>query len=440
MKNKNHRKKNRYQSNQITAVVANFKGEIFELDGYAAVGMAGLSAVVLDTDNTSDMPFGGELMMLPDRDVVVYNQSSNLFETLYENPYEEGERIFPVAAFNSPGYVNTFLCAYEENEKTDMLPLFSYGALGWDKGVFKTCVIQVDVEKRQDLRLMKQEDVLEGAVKKKKEMPHNRLRVHLEKCALEYGCPAAKNFFIGRFEAPLPTATQCNARCLGCLSLQKKGKISHCQDRISFTPTPDEICEIAICHIGRVKHAIVSFGQGCEGDPLMAAEVIILAIEKIRKITTKGTINVNTNASKPDVLEKMFDAGLDSIRVSLNSVQERCYNAYFRPQGYKFDDVLTSIDLGIKKGKHVSLNYLNCPGFTDSSGEVEAFMKFLTRYRINFIQWRNLNYDPKSYFKEMEKAAFFGEPVGMVDLFNKIKKTFPEVAFGYFNPAKENFK
>ncbi len=271
-------------------------------------------------------------------------------------------------------------------------------------------------------------------------MPYNRLRVHLEKCALEYGCPAAKNFFIGRFEAPLPTATQCNARCLGCLSLQKKGKISHCQDRISFTPTPDEICEIAICHIGRVNHAIVSFGQGCEGDPLMAAEVIIPAIEKIRKITTKGTINVNTNASKPDVLEKMFDAGLDSIRVSLNSVQERCYNAYFRPQGYKFDDVLTSIDLGIKKGKHVSLNYLNCPGFTDSSGEVEAFMKFLTRYRINFIQWRNLNYDPKSYFKEMEKAAFFGEPVGMVDLFNKIKKTFPEVAFGYFNPAKENFK
>ncbi len=439
MKNKKQIQKNRSQKNQVTAVVANSKGEIFELEGYAAVGMAGLSMVVLDTENTSDMPFGGEMLMLPDRDVVVYNQDSNIFETLYENPYEEGERIFPVAAFNSPGYVNTFLCAYEEYEKTDMLPLFSYGALGWDRGVFKTCVVQVDTEKRQDLRLMKQEKIIEGVAKKKREMPNNRLRDHIEKCALEYGCPAAKNFFIGRFEAPLPAATTCNANCLGCLSLQKKSSVSHCQDRISFIPTPDEICEIAICHISSVKHGIVSFGQGCEGDPLMAAESIIPAIEKIRKITTKGTINVNTNAGRPDVLEKMFDAGLDSIRVSLNSVQEKCYNAYFRPHGYRFHHVFESIELAIKREKYVSINYLNSPGFTDSPDEVEAFMKFLTQYRINFIQWRNLNYDPKRYFKEMEKVGCLLEPVGMINFFNKIKKNFPDVGFGYFNPPKEKF-
>ena len=34
----------------------------------------------------------------------------------------------------------------------------------------------------------------------------NRLFRHLETCALTYGCPAAKNLFLCRYEAPLPTS------------------------------------------------------------------------------------------------------------------------------------------------------------------------------------------------------------------------------------------
>jgi len=83
---------------------------------------------------------------------------------------------------------------------------------------------------------MKPDDVAVGIEKMHKQMPANRLRSHLEKCALQFGCPAAKNFFLGRYEAPLPTAEQCNARCLGCLSLQIHSDIPHSQDRIGFTP------------------------------------------------------------------------------------------------------------------------------------------------------------------------------------------------------------
>jgi molybdenum cofactor biosynthesis enzyme MoaA len=273
----------------------------------------------------------------------------------------------------------------------------------------------------------------------RKQMPANRLRAHLEKCALQYGCPAGKNFFLSRCEAPLPTARQCNARCLGCLSLQDKSDIPHSQDRIGFTPSAEEIAEVALAHIMRVKQSVVSFGQGCEGDPLLAADVIEPAIGLIRSHTDRGTINMNTNASLPRNLQRIIDAGLDSIRISLNSVREDCYHAYFRPKGYRFADVLKSVELALESGIFVSINYLNCPGFTDAPQEIKGLRHFLKRYPIQMIQWRNLNFDPLWYFKIMNRAAPNGKPIGMQKLLKQIRQEFPDLKFGYFNPPKEKF-
>ena len=47
----------------------------------------------------------------------------------------------------------------------------------------------------------------------------------------------------------------------------------------------------------------------------MAAGEIEPAIRLIREATAEGTINMNTNASLPDTLKGLLDAGLDSIRV-----------------------------------------------------------------------------------------------------------------------------
>ena len=109
---------------------------------------------------------------------------------------------------------------------------------------------------------------------------------------------------------------------------------------------------------------------GCVVYP--AAEVIEPAIRKIREKADGGTINMNTNGSLPDVLDRLFDAGLDSIRVSMNSLRKPCYNAYFRPRGYRFEDVLESISLGLDRGRHVAINYLNMSGFTDAPEEAET--------------------------------------------------------------------
>ncbi|MDL2329951.1 radical SAM protein [Desulfosarcina sp. OttesenSCG-928-A07] len=439
--NRRHLKRS-HEPTPLFAVVANERGEIFDLEGFAAVGADGACLTPLTVSDTISLPHGSELMFLPDRVPLLMDLSTGTIRPVSHHPRFHQQRIFPVAAFNSPGVVLTHTCAHkvdEANENAPALPLFAYGAVGWSKNRFRCAALVVDTEPRQDLRQMPRDKVLFGVEAMRRKLPDNRLARHLEHCALTYGCPAGKNFFLGRYEAPLPTSRACNARCLGCISLQRNPALISSQNRISFTPSPREIAEVALSHIRRVKKSVVSFGQGCEGDPLMAARVIRPAILRIRKETTAGTLNLNTNASLPHVLESLLDAGLDSIRVSLNSVREPLYRAYFRPKGYEFSHVLESIDMALSKGIHVAVNYLNCPGVTDAPEEVDALFAFLERHPIHLIQWRNLNFDPRLYQSLMSAAAPLGPPVGMAMLIKRVRAHFPRLCHGYFNPPKEHF-
>ena len=83
----------------LKAIVADRQGNFFDLDHYAAVGMAGRELVPLLRDDTIHMPFGSETMFLPDRNPVVYNLGTETFEVLLENPYAPGEPVFPDAGF-----------------------------------------------------------------------------------------------------------------------------------------------------------------------------------------------------------------------------------------------------------------------------------------------------------------------------------------------------
>ncbi|WP_300458716.1 radical SAM protein [Desulfobacula sp.] len=396
--------------------------------------MSGNTRVVLKKDKTVPLPHGSELMMLPQRKPIVYNIVKDTFETMEQNPFNLKEKLFPVAVFNSPGYVNRHFCAYDDAGIKDFLPLFAYGAVGFGKNNFRSAALLVDTEPRQDLRQMPHEGIVSGVNQMQQKYPDNRLIRHLETCALHYGCPAGKNFFLKRYEAPLPTSMVCNANCLGCISLQTDNNLCACQDRIRFTPTPEEIAQISLEHISNVKNAVVSFGQGCEGEPLTAFKVIEPAIRRIRDRTDQGTINLNTNASLPHQVDVLCRAGLDAMRVSLNSVRETFYQAYFRPRSYQFSDVLNSIQAAKNQGKFVSINYLNCPGFTDSHKEVAALKHFIETFKINMIQWRNLNFDPQKYCAIMSKVEDSGSPIGMGAVIRQLSDDFPELIHGYFNP------
>jgi pyruvate-formate lyase-activating enzyme len=121
-------------------------------------------------------------------------------------------------------------------------------------------------------------------------------------------------------------------------------------------------------------------------------------------------------------------------------VRKDCYQAYFRPKGYTFDDVLATIDLALARQVHVAINYLNCPGFSDTPEECNALLDFLKKHPIRMIQWRNLNFDSLRYVQMMNGITPAGQPMGMKKLINRVRKCYPQLRFGYFNPPKEHFR
>ena len=239
-------------------------------------------------------------------------------------------------------------------------------------------------------------------------------------CAREYGCFTAQNVFLERGEAALPVSPKCNARCVGCISEQDpEAGFPSPQRRIAYESTPDELARIALAHLERVPGAIVSFGQGCEGEPLLRATTLARAIEKIRAATSDGTINLNTNGSVPKALSRLIEAGLDAVRISLNSFRPAVYAAYYRPQRYGLDDVLESVRRASAAGSRVSLNLLTHPGVTDDASELAAAEAVLSAVRVDMVQTRTLNIDPERYFEAVGRPA---QPLGMRHALQRIER------------------
>ena len=63
------------------------------------MGMSGNTPFVLKKKKTVPMPHGSELMLLPQRKPIVYNIAKDKFETIEDNPFDPGKKIFPVAVF-----------------------------------------------------------------------------------------------------------------------------------------------------------------------------------------------------------------------------------------------------------------------------------------------------------------------------------------------------
>jgi molybdenum cofactor biosynthesis enzyme MoaA len=135
-------------------------------------------------------------------------------------------------------------------------------------------------------------------------------------------------------------------------------------------------------------------------------------------------------------VERLCDAGLDSIRVTLNSPHSTYYHRYHRPRGYTFKNVIATLILAKEKGLYTSINLLVLPGFTDREKEVEGWVELIRKTHLDLIQMRNLNIDPDLYLKEMGR----GEGMGISRMIEVLKNEFPSLQFGYFNRTKENFK
>ncbi len=165
-------------------------------------------------------------------------------------------------------------------------------------------------------------------------------------------------------------------------------------------------------------------------------ETIKDAIIEIRKHTEKGSININTNGSKPDAVKALCEAGLNSIRVSTNSVREEIYTPYYRPNNYVFNNIIESLKIVNGHGGWTSINYFVFPGMTDSVEEYEALRKVIKETGLKMIQWRNFNIDPDWYLGKINVVET-GECIGIKQMMELIREEFPALKFGYFNPSME---
>lgn len=406
------------------------QGNVFEDTTLYARGRSGLYAYPIPEEDWIELPDGGSLYELPHRRAVGIDVKTGEMRVC--------EKGWAVAAFIPPAHTGLYLASYVNQPEAPELPLFCYTAVGWHDDKFYVPAVRIEPDIRQECGGFDEKAVSEGVDELRRRYPQNRLVEHLAaNCALTYNCPAARNFFMGRWECPVPSSPACNSNCIGCISFQPEDEtVVSSHDRLSFKPTAGEIVEYTVPHLENAPFPIISFGQGCEGEPLLMWETIREAILQIRRFTSKGSININTNGSKPEAVEALCRAGLDSIRVSINSAQEWLYSAYYLPNNYAFEDVVESIRVVNRHGGWTSINYFVFPGMTDSAAEYEALRALIRDTGLKMIQWRNFNIDPDWYLQKVgvEETE---EPMGVRTLMRLIKEEFPQIEYGYFNPPIE---
>jgi pyruvate-formate lyase-activating enzyme len=409
------------------------KGTIFEDSSLYATGRSGWDAFPIPEEDWIELPQGGSLYELPGRRGIGIDAETGEMRLC--------EKGWAVAAFIPPAHTGLYLAAYETAQGAPTLPLFCYTAAGWHNDKFYVPAVRIEQDVRQESAGYDDAKIKSGTEHLLKAYPHNRLVKHLmENCCMTYNCPAARNLSLARWECPIPTSPACNANCIGCISFQPQEEtIPSTQDRLTFKPSAEEIVEFTVPHLETAPYPIVSFGQGCEGEPLLMWETIRSSIIEMRKHTKRGSININTNGSKPDAVKALCEAGLDSIRVSTNSARKHIYEAYYRPNNYGFEDIVESLKIMRSYGKWASINYFVFPGMTDSIEEYEALRKLITDTDLTMIQWRNFNIDPDWYLGKIG-VTDTGECMGVKQLQELIHEEFPKLRFGYFNPPIERIK
>jgi pyruvate-formate lyase-activating enzyme len=409
------------------------EGNIYEDTSLYVVGRAGWDAMPIDPADWIELPEGGNLYELPGRRGIGLD-----VETGEMRLCDKG---WAVAAFIPPAHTGLYIAAYETEAEAPTLPLFCYTAAGWLDNKTYVPAVRIEQDIRQECAGYDDAIIASGTETLLANYPHNRLVKHLmENCCMTYNCPAARNFSMSRWECPVPTSPACNANCIGCISFQPSDEtIVSTQDRLTFKPTAEEIVEFTVPHLKNAPFPLISFGQGCEGEPLLMWETIRESIIEIRKHTDKGSININTNGSKPDAVKALCEVGLNSIRVSTNSARKHIYEPYYRPNNYQFEDIIESLKVMRSYGGWASINYFVFPGMTDSVEEYEALRKLIIDTDLTMIQWRNFNIDPDWYMGKIGVNET-GEMLGVKQLMSLIAEEFPKVKFGYFNPPIERIK
>lgn len=406
---------------QFTALYADGKGEIYDAPGYQALGRSGQTDTLLEKKDMIPLPDGAELMFLPGRPALLSRKGKT--EVL-------AETLTAVAAILPVGYTRTHLPAFRLLPGAPPLPLFGYTAAALYKDQIYVAAMKTDDNEKWHPYRYNTPEIAEKTKKLQALFPDNRLVKHLANCSLNWHCCTAQNLFYHRWEAGIPVSQTCNANCFGCISLQPSECCPSPQTRLDFAPTAAEVAAVGLYHLQDAPEPIISFGQGCEGEPSLAADTIAEAIGRIRRQTGQGIININTNAGFTKGIQKITDAGLNSMRVSMISAVPATFQAYYRA-AYTLEAVKESIAYAKQHGVYVSVNMLLMPGLNDRKEELAAWIDFIRETGVDMVQLRNLNIDPDALKAIL--PAYQGTTAGVREFIRILSQEFPRLKIGNFS-------
>jgi len=453
-------------------------GEILEHPTFELALDTGLDIVRPSKKDLKTVPDGWDVMALPGTKPIGFDPAVGDFVTVDEFTFEHDdgseETIVPlaVACHPPPGYVRTHHPAAEWLDTTHPdekfkktgggkltifqpvnddepacatpkggddgaragLPLWAYTAVGYGKNGMVAAFFQADETSRWSPDLYYQEGLEERIEARLAEDADNPVLKQIASCASSYLCCCAQNVFYERWEGAVPIAPACTAACLGCLSKDPEWNTPTPQKRLKFSPKADDIARVMIHHLERAPEPMMSFGQGCEGEPTMYGDALVGAVKLTREKTDRGIININTNGSRPQVIRDAAAAGAKALRISINTFDEEVYTAYYRPADYTLDTVMESLYAGRDCGMHVSINFLIWPGWTDRVAELEAVSKLVDEGVIQMIQLRNLCVDPGHFRSVLPPREQRGMLLGMRAFVDELHRRHPKLRFGTFNP------
>lgn len=404
-------------------LVADETGAYWDEPGWGAAARSGIELRPPRPEELIELPPGSRIQFLPGRRPQGYRQKGRI---------STPDDALAVAAQLPSGYTRTLLPAFAVDGGPKYLPFFGYTAVVTDGERLLCAAVPTEENPRWRPDDYGGDRLVEKIAHLRGLYPDNRVVQQLERCATEYGCYNAQNVFFERWEGAVAVSPSCNAQCHGCISFQPEGLPPSPQERFHLVPTLEEVVEVGLHHL-KNPGAIYSFGQGCEGEPLLQGDLIAAAVAEIRRQTSAGSLHLNTNGSLPDMVEKIVEAGLDSIRVSLNSCVARRYEAYYQPKRYAFESLVKSIEVARRAGVHVSLNLLCIPGWNDSEEELEALVELVNGKDIQMIQTRTLNIDPDLYLRHVPLPTT--RVLGIPEWLNRLRRECPRLTVGNHTPA-----
>ncbi len=410
------------KSEPVLPLMGLASGEVEDVPGLSGIGRSGTVHRPPSDLELVPLPEEAQLQFLPGRRTVGFDK--------------RGQQVtldgLAVAARLPIGYTRTMMPAFVKDEgKVEHLPFFGYTAV-FARGEELVCAAVRTEAKAEWTPGQYHTEDLEGRISAlQTEFPENLILKQLEICAKEYGCYNAQNIFYHRWEGAVTVSPACNAQCRGCISLQPDDLPPSPQERFVFKPTLDEIVELGRYHLSS-PNAIFSFGQGCEGEPLLQGDLIAESVRLLAPLPDRGTIHLNSNASLPDKVKAIVEAGLDSLRISTNSLLPHVYEAYYQPKRYRFEALRESALLARRAGVFVSLNLLMVPGWIDAQEEVEALIAFVKECDINMIQLRTLNIDPDLYATHVPVPE--GPVLGIPEFLHRLRAQCPNLILGNHSP------